>query len=48
MNYDSGDFPALLKQAVELADWKGFAARKRESQKRGKLRGLGIGSLSWK
>ncbi len=42
--YDSGNFPAVLKHAVDLADWKGFAKRKRESRKRGKLRGLGIGS----
>jgi carbon-monoxide dehydrogenase large subunit len=42
--YDSGDFPAVFKHAVELADWKGFARRKRESRKRGLLRGLGIGS----
>ncbi len=39
--YDSGDFAALTKEAVELADSKGFARRKRESRKRGKLRGLG-------
>jgi carbon-monoxide dehydrogenase large subunit len=44
MTYDSGDFPAVLKQALEAADCKGFARRKRESRKRGKLRGLGIGS----
>jgi carbon-monoxide dehydrogenase large subunit len=43
MTYDSGDFPALTKQALELADTKGFAKRKRESKKHGKLRGLGIG-----
>jgi len=42
--YDSGDFPAVFKHAVELADWKGFSKRKRESRKRGLLRGLGIGS----
>jgi carbon-monoxide dehydrogenase large subunit len=45
MTYDSGDFPAVLRQAVEAADAKGFARRKRESRKRGKLRGLGIGSF---
>ncbi len=44
MVYDSGDFPAVFKQALDEADMKGFAARKRESKKRGKLRGLGIGS----
>jgi carbon-monoxide dehydrogenase large subunit len=43
--YDSGDFAALTKQAFELADGKGFARRKRESRKRGKLRGLGIGNF---
>jgi carbon-monoxide dehydrogenase large subunit len=42
--YDCGDFTALTKQAFELADGKGFARRKRESRKRGKLRGLGIGT----
>ena len=41
----SGDFAALTKQAFELADGKGFAKRKRESRKRGKLRGLGIGNF---
>jgi aerobic carbon-monoxide dehydrogenase large subunit len=45
MTYDSGDFPAVLKQAVEAADAKGFGRRKRESRKRGKLRGLGIGNF---
>jgi carbon-monoxide dehydrogenase large subunit len=41
--YDSGDFPAILKKALEASDWKGFNKRKRESKKRGKLRGIGIG-----
>jgi carbon-monoxide dehydrogenase large subunit len=45
MTYDSGDFAALTKQAFELADGKGFARRKRESLRRGKLRGLGIGNF---
>jgi carbon-monoxide dehydrogenase large subunit len=44
MQYDSGDFPALFERAIEIADVKGFKQRKRESKKRGKLRGLGIGS----
>jgi aerobic carbon-monoxide dehydrogenase large subunit len=42
--YDSGDFPTVLKQALEAADVKGFSKRKRESRKNGKVRGLGIGS----
>jgi carbon-monoxide dehydrogenase large subunit len=45
VTYDSGDFIALTKQAYELADGKGFSRRKRESRKRGKLRGLGIGNF---
>jgi carbon-monoxide dehydrogenase large subunit len=45
VTYDSGDFTALTEQALELADFKGFASRRRESSKRGKLRGLGIGNF---
>src|SRR5579859_6234693 len=45
MTYDSGDFPGVLRQAIEDADLKGFARRKRESRKAGKLRGLGIGNF---
>jgi carbon-monoxide dehydrogenase large subunit len=40
--YDSGDFTGNMKRALEQADWKGFAARKRDSKRRGKLRGIGI------
>lgn len=43
MEYDSGDFPALLEDALALADWDGFAGRRAESRARGKLRGRGIG-----
>jgi carbon-monoxide dehydrogenase large subunit len=43
--YDSGDFANLTKQALELADAKGFAKRKRDSRRRGKLRGFGIGAF---
>jgi carbon-monoxide dehydrogenase large subunit len=44
LTYDSGDFPAVFKRALEIADVPGFAQRKAESRARGKLRGLGIGS----
>jgi aerobic carbon-monoxide dehydrogenase large subunit len=43
MTYDCGDFLGVLKQALEAADYVGFNKRKRESKKRGLLRGLGIG-----
>jgi carbon-monoxide dehydrogenase large subunit len=45
MTYDSGDFPSVLRQAVTAADVAGFGKRRSESRKRGKLRGLGIGSF---
>jgi carbon-monoxide dehydrogenase large subunit len=41
--YDSGDFPALLDDALILADWDGFNQRRNESRAHGKLRGRGIG-----
>jgi carbon-monoxide dehydrogenase large subunit len=43
MTYDCGDFLGVLKQALDTADYSGFNKRKRESRKRGLLRGLGIG-----
>jgi carbon-monoxide dehydrogenase large subunit len=42
MAYDAGDYNASLKQAMELADCKGFGKRKRESARHGKLRGMGF------
>jgi len=43
MTYDCGDFLGVLRQAVEMADYAGFKKRKRESRKRGMLRGFGLG-----
>ena len=43
MTYDCGDFLGVLKQALDTADYAGFNKRKRESRKRGLLRGIGIG-----
>jgi len=40
--YDCGDFPGVLDKALEASDWKGFAARRAQSGKRGRLRGRGI------
>jgi carbon-monoxide dehydrogenase large subunit len=40
--YDSGDFDGVMSKALAAADWRGFAARKAESQRRGKLRGRGM------
>lgn len=42
MAYDAGDYAACLDKALGMADVKGLAARKAESAKAGKLRGLGF------
>ncbi|WP_189638885.1 xanthine dehydrogenase family protein molybdopterin-binding subunit [Paramylibacter ulvae] len=42
MAYDSGDFAANQKQAMDAADYKGFEKRRTEAAKRGKLRGIGF------
>jgi carbon-monoxide dehydrogenase large subunit len=41
--YDSGDFPAAFERALVVADYGGFAARKKAAKKQGRLRGIGIG-----
>lgn len=40
--YDSGEFDGHMRQAMEVADWKGFNTRLRQSRKAGKLRGIGL------
>ncbi len=42
LQYDSGDYEKVLDQALLLADWTGFAARRNEARRRGKLRGIGL------
>jgi carbon-monoxide dehydrogenase large subunit len=39
--YDTGNYDATLDEAKKMADIAGFAARKAEAAKRGKLRGIG-------
>ncbi|WP_373085343.1 xanthine dehydrogenase family protein molybdopterin-binding subunit [Sneathiella sp.] len=41
MTYDCGDYPLSMNTAVELIDYKGFGARKAQSEANGKLRGIG-------
>jgi aerobic carbon-monoxide dehydrogenase large subunit len=41
-SYDSGEFEKLMDRCLALADWDGFAARQRESQRQGKLRGRAV------
>src|SRR5215470_1733295 len=40
--YDSGDYPASLRRAVELGDWAGFEARRQEACRSGRCRGIGV------
>ncbi|MDB6001420.1 MAG: aldehyde oxidase and xanthine dehydrogenase molybdopterin binding [Rhizobacter sp.] len=46
--YDSGRFEQILDKGLALADWNGFAARRKASEAKGKLRGRGIATfLEW-
>jgi carbon-monoxide dehydrogenase large subunit len=46
--YDCGQFERMLDQALQLADWKGFAARRVASEQRGLLRGRAVSTfLEW-
>src|SRR3954471_10248491 len=46
--YDSGNFGALLEKLLAHADWNGFAARREQSKREGKLRGRGLSVyLEW-
>ena len=40
--YDSGEFAAHMGQAMDAADWKGFARRHAAAKKRGRLRGIAL------
>ena len=39
--YDTGNYEATLAEALKVADVAGFAARRKDAEQRGKLRGLG-------
>jgi len=46
--YDSGAFESIMDQALALADWSGFEARRAEAARRGRLRGRGLATfLEW-
>jgi len=44
VTYDSGDFQGVFDKALDISDHANFAKRKKESRKRGKLRGIAVGS----
>jgi aerobic carbon-monoxide dehydrogenase large subunit len=40
--YDCGDFPKIFARVMEVSDYAGFAKRRAEAARRGKLRGIGM------
>ena len=42
LTYDSGEFAANLARVLDVADWQGFAKRRAEAKKRGRLLGIGV------
>ncbi|MEL6646044.1 MAG: xanthine dehydrogenase family protein molybdopterin-binding subunit [Pseudomonadota bacterium] len=42
VEYDTGDYHATMDKLEAMGDFAGFAARRAESEKNGKLRGLGV------
>jgi carbon-monoxide dehydrogenase large subunit len=43
MTYDSGLYEKVFNEAVSLADWNGFEARRAASRTKGLYRGIGVG-----
>ena len=42
LTYDNGAFSDNFETALRLIDWDGFAARRRDAERRGKLAGIGV------
>jgi hypothetical protein len=42
MMYDAGNYNASMKKALDAADYKGFGKRRKEAEKRGKLRAVDL------
>jgi carbon-monoxide dehydrogenase large subunit len=40
--YDTGNYDATMDRLIEMADFAGFAKRRKASEAKGKLRGLGV------
>src|SRR5262249_10491125 len=41
-NYDSGEFERVMDKCLDIAEWKGFDARRAASRRNGKLRGRAV------
>lgn len=44
LQYDSGNYAGSMGQALDLADYQGFAKRRKATEAAGKLRGIGFSS----
>ncbi|MGH6768320.1 MAG: xanthine dehydrogenase family protein molybdopterin-binding subunit, partial [Xanthobacteraceae bacterium] len=42
VTYDNGEYETAMDKSLALSDWKGFPQRRKDSKKRGKLRGIGL------
>jgi carbon-monoxide dehydrogenase large subunit len=42
VTYDNGEYETAMDKSLALADWKGFAQRRKDARKGGKLRGIGL------
>jgi len=46
--YDAGEFARIIDGVVAASDWAGYAARKADSERRGRLRGRGLAAyIEW-
>ena len=43
--YENADLLGLLDKALKLADWKGYTKRRAQTERAGKLRGIGIATV---
>jgi carbon-monoxide dehydrogenase large subunit len=46
LTFDSGEFEKVMDLAMENADWRNFTKRRKESERRGRLRGIGIATYT--
>ncbi len=44
VTYDNGAYEAVMRRALDLADWDGFESRRAEARARGRCRGIGLGN----
>jgi carbon-monoxide dehydrogenase large subunit len=44
--FDSGEFETVMDLAMQAADWPGFAQRRADSERRGRLRGRGMATYT--